>query len=161
LPLATKYALLLGCSSDAEDIAQDVVLEFLSKPVRYDPARRFRSLLKRRVHSRKVDHFRMHERDAVPVSDEVLNGIAWRTEFEEDFRVEWLRVTFDIIRGEFEPRTWQAFKRCKLEEQSSNEVAAELGMIPNAIHQACFRVMERLRKEMTPLCDKKKSSGCV
>jgi RNA polymerase sigma-70 factor (ECF subfamily) len=59
----------------------------------------------------------------------------------------------ELIRGEFEERTWQAFWRTAVEGLSAREVAAELGMSPGAVRVAKSRVLHRLRTELGDLLD--------
>jgi RNA polymerase sigma-70 factor (ECF subfamily) len=57
----------------------------------------------------------------------------------------------DLIRGEFDPTTWQAFWRVAVGEQSTVAVAADLGMGPGAVHTAKSRVRCRLREVLGEL----------
>ena len=57
----------------------------------------------------------------------------------------------DIIRKDFQEPTWQAFWRMVVLGQPAREVASQLSMAPNAVHQARFRVLQRLRKELVDL----------
>lgn len=57
----------------------------------------------------------------------------------------------EFIRPDFEPHTWQAFWRTTVLGQPARDVAADLGMLPNAVHQARFRIVKRLRQELTAL----------
>jgi RNA polymerase sigma-70 factor (ECF subfamily) len=59
----------------------------------------------------------------------------------------------DLIRAEFEERTWQAFWRTAVEEQAPKDVAADLGMSPGAVRVAKYRVLHRLREELGDLID--------
>jgi RNA polymerase sigma-70 factor (ECF subfamily) len=59
----------------------------------------------------------------------------------------------DLLRGEFEPRTWQAFWRTAVDDQPSADVAAELGMTANSVRMAKSRVLRRLREELGDLID--------
>ena len=54
----------------------------------------------------------------------------------------------DLIRGEFEERTWQAFWRTAVEGRDAKEVALELRMSPGAVRVAKSRVLRRLREEL-------------
>ena len=54
----------------------------------------------------------------------------------------------DLVRGDFNPVTWQAFSRVTLQEHPIQEVARELGLSENAVRQAKFRVLRRLREEL-------------
>ena len=57
----------------------------------------------------------------------------------------------NMLRGEFEERTWLAFWRVTVDEQPSAAVAAELGMTANAVRMAKSRVLRRLREELSDL----------
>jgi RNA polymerase sigma-70 factor (ECF subfamily) len=54
----------------------------------------------------------------------------------------------DLLRGEFEDRTWQAFWRVIVEGHAPAEVAAALGVSVNAVYKARGRVLHRLRQEL-------------
>lgn len=57
----------------------------------------------------------------------------------------------ELIRGQFEARTWQAFWRCTVDGQSPAEVGEALGMTPVAVRKAKSRVLHRLRDELGEL----------
>jgi RNA polymerase sigma-70 factor, ECF subfamily len=59
-----------------------------------------------------------------------------------------LRAAVELIRGEFEARTWQAFWLTAVEAKSPAEVAGDLGMSPGAVRVAKSRVLKRLRDEL-------------
>ncbi len=59
-----------------------------------------------------------------------------------------LRRALDLIRAEFEERTWRAFWRTTVDGQTPTDVAAELGMSPGAVRVAKCRVLRRLREEL-------------
>jgi RNA polymerase sigma-70 factor (ECF subfamily) len=63
------------------------------------------------------------------------------------------RRALELIRGEFEERTWQAFWLSAVEGRDSPAVAAELGMSPVAVRIAKSRVLARLRAEAGELID--------
>jgi RNA polymerase sigma-70 factor (ECF subfamily) len=63
------------------------------------------------------------------------------------------RRLLEMIEPEFQPATWQAFRRVMLEAASAREVADELGMTPNAVWIAKSRVLHRLREEAAGLID--------
>ena len=54
----------------------------------------------------------------------------------------------ELIRGEFEERTWQAFWRTAVEGRAPREVAVELSMTSGAVRVAKSRVLQRLREEL-------------
>jgi RNA polymerase sigma-70 factor (ECF subfamily) len=57
------------------------------------------------------------------------------------------------LRGEFEPRTWQAFWRVTVDSLPTADVAADLGMTANAVRMAKSRVLRRLREELGDLVE--------
>ena len=54
----------------------------------------------------------------------------------------------ELIRAEFEERTWLAFWRTVVEGQAPKDVAADLSMSPGAVRVAKSRVLHRLRAEL-------------
>lgn len=54
----------------------------------------------------------------------------------------------DVIRGDFDERTWQAFWRLSAGNESAAEIGADLQMTPRAVRQAKYRVLRRLRSEL-------------
>ena len=61
------------------------------------------------------------------------------------------RLALDLIRTEFEERTWQAFWQLTVDGRLAADVAADLGMTKRAVRQAKYRVLHRLRQEMEGL----------
>ncbi len=57
----------------------------------------------------------------------------------------------ELVRGEFEPRTWEAFWRAAVEGQAPALVAEDLGVTPAAVRKAKSRVLLRLRQEVGDL----------
>jgi RNA polymerase sigma-70 factor (ECF subfamily) len=57
----------------------------------------------------------------------------------------------DLIRGEFEEKTWQAFWRTAIQGRSARDVGDELAMSPGAVRVAKSRVLQRLREELGDL----------
>lgn len=59
-----------------------------------------------------------------------------------------LHRALNVVRCEFEQRTWQAFWRTAVDGEESAAVATDLGVTPNTIRQARSRVLRRLRDEL-------------
>lgn len=59
-----------------------------------------------------------------------------------------LHRALDLVKGDFNEVTWQVFSRVTLQERSIQDVAAEFGLTENAVRQAKFRVLRRLREEL-------------
>ena len=55
-----------------------------------------------------------------------------------------------LVRHQVEDRTWTAFWKATVESRTA-EVAAELGITPNAVRLAESHVLRRLREEMGEL----------
>jgi len=56
-----------------------------------------------------------------------------------------LRAAVELVRGEFEDRTWQLFHRVVIDGRSIDEVAAEFGVTKSAVYKSKARVQKRLR----------------
>jgi RNA polymerase sigma-70 factor (ECF subfamily) len=55
------------------------------------------------------------------------------------------------IRGEFEERTWTMFWRATVDGHATRDIAADLGVTPDAVRVAKSRILKRLRQELTDL----------
>ena len=62
-----------------------------------------------------------------------------------------IRRALELVKGDFSETTWASFERTTLQRQLYQHVAAELGMKENAVRQARFRVLRRLREELDGL----------
>jgi RNA polymerase sigma-70 factor (ECF subfamily) len=58
------------------------------------------------------------------------------------------RRALDLVRAQFEDRTWQAFWKVAVENASPADVAGQLGMTPTSVRQAKSRVLRRLKVEL-------------
>ena len=63
------------------------------------------------------------------------------------------RRGLELVRGEFEARTWRAFWEHVVDGRSPADVAADLGVSSAAVRQAKSRVLRRLREELGDLID--------
>jgi len=59
----------------------------------------------------------------------------------------------EVVRTEFEERTWQAFWLVVVEDVSADEAARQLGVSLNAVYLAKSRVLRRLREEFADLIE--------
>jgi RNA polymerase sigma-70 factor (ECF subfamily) len=62
-----------------------------------------------------------------------------------------LHRAIGLVRREFESRSWDAFWRTFVDDEPAAEVAAALGMTPNAVYVAKSKVLRRLREEYETL----------
>jgi RNA polymerase sigma-70 factor (ECF subfamily) len=58
------------------------------------------------------------------------------------------RRVLEMIRAEFEARTWDAFWRVSVDGQSLSRVAADLGMTVAAVYKAELRILGRFRQTL-------------
>ncbi|MCE9606088.1 MAG: sigma-70 family RNA polymerase sigma factor [Planctomycetia bacterium] len=72
-------------------------------------------------------------------------------EIERTFERNLFRRGLDLIRSEFEPRTWQAFWMTAVDGRATADVAADLAMTSGAVRVAKSRVLHRLRTELGDL----------
>ncbi|MBI3464738.1 MAG: sigma-70 family RNA polymerase sigma factor [Planctomycetes bacterium] len=86
-----------------------------------------------------------------PDREPAADGALEETSSEDDLERSLFWRCLDLIRGEFEERTWQAFWRTAVDGQIAREVAAELGMSAGAVRVAKCRVLRRLRQELGDL----------
>ena len=162
-PLVFFWARRSGLrDSDSADLVQDVwqsVSAALPRFHRDEHTGTFRGWLWTITRNKLNDHFRARagKAEAAGGSEarEYLENIAEREPIDESGAEDrgLLHRTLEIIRGEFEERTWRAFWRMTVENRSAAEVGNELGLTANAVHQAKFRVLRRLREEMAGLAE--------
>jgi RNA polymerase sigma-70 factor (ECF subfamily) len=62
-----------------------------------------------------------------------------------------LHRAMEMVKAEFEPRTWNAFWRSAIENEPTAEIGAHLGITANSVRQAKSRVLRRLREELGEL----------
>ena len=64
-----------------------------------------------------------------------------------------LHRMLDLVRVEFENRTWEAFWRIVVDGQSPAEVAADLDLSVMAVYKAKSRVLRRFREQLQGLAE--------
>jgi RNA polymerase sigma-70 factor (ECF subfamily) len=147
---------------DTADIAQEV---FSSVACHLDDFRgtqqhgSFRAWLRGITRSRIADHVR--QKRSQPLDNAVLEGLqcADRADPSQALLADKLPETTDglwqrgleLVRAEFEERTWQAFWRVTVDDQKPADIAEELGMSLQAVYQAKYRVLHRLRWQLADL----------
>ena len=149
---------------DAADVFQEVfrsVAEHIAGFRRDRAGATFRGWLRTITRNKIHDHFRRTQGRARAAggTDAQLHLLAVPGPAEEDDAEEagllhrQVRQAVEALRGEFEPRTWQAFWKVQIEGQSTADVGAELGMTPAAVRKAKLRVLRRLREELGDLLE--------
>jgi RNA polymerase sigma-70 factor, ECF subfamily len=148
--------------SDADDLKQEVfqAVSTALATFRCDrPGDTFRGWLRVIAHRKFLDQCRKKQRqpDAVGGSAAQRQLLAVPEPQEapaNDPPEEVKRLhhrALEIVRGEFEVKTWQAFWRCGVEGNSPVDVGREMGMTPAAVRKAKSRVLRRLKEELGDL----------
>jgi RNA polymerase sigma-70 factor (ECF subfamily) len=147
---------------DAADLAQEVFLavsQGLERFERRGPGS-FRGWVRGITRHKLLDCYRRTERQAAAAGgstalERLLDIPDPQPSSDEDAdEMSGLyRRALDLIRGEFEERTWQAFWLTAVEGREAPAAAAELGMSPVAVRIARSRVLARLRAEADELID--------
>ena len=154
-PILFRWARQLGAqTADAEDLIQDVLLKVIKKmrSFEYDPGKSFRGLLRIVLRNAWLDRCRQRDREVV-LSDE-QNSLPDGNEDDgnlDDYRLEVVGRAVELIRGDFEPKTWQAVWESVTGDEPISAVAQRHGMSRNALYLARCRVLRRLRVELEGL----------
>jgi RNA polymerase sigma-70 factor (ECF subfamily) len=149
--------------ADAEDVRQDV---FQAVAAGLDSFRRdrqgdtFRGWLRGITHHKLLDLYRRRQNQPVAEGGtdvhlrmlQVAESQPVADEPEEQVTGLYHRA-LELVRGEFEERTWQAFWRTTVEGRSPREVADELGVTPAGVRKAKSRILHRLREEAGDLIE--------
>jgi RNA polymerase sigma-70 factor (ECF subfamily) len=73
----------------------------------------------------------------------------WETDFLRQLAQRALR----LLQTDFQEKTWKAFWEQAIVGRPAEEVAAQFGLTPGAVHAARFRVLARLRRELAGMLD--------
>jgi RNA polymerase sigma-70 factor (ECF subfamily) len=151
--------------ADTEDVTQEVfqaAATHLANFRRDRPGDSFRGWLRGITRNMVLQHFRKSGRHA-PASGGTdaflrLQEVADTsdvTAVEDEDPAEELdglrRRALDLVRSEFEERTWRAFWMTVVEDRAPVDVAADMGVSPAAVRMAKSRVLHRLKEEFGDL----------
>jgi RNA polymerase sigma-70 factor (ECF subfamily) len=149
--------------TDAEDVAQEV---FTTAAGALDRFRRdragdtFRGWLRSITRTQILLLYRRSRNhphneggsDAWQNLQEVADPLPGPGEEEESVELNQLyQKALELVRVEFEQRTWRAFELTVIEDRPTADVAQELNMTGNNVRQAKSRVLRRLREEVGDL----------
>ena len=160
-PLVERWCARGGVQPpDADDVRQDVfqaVASGLDGFRRDRPGDTFRGWLRTITRNKLLDHFRRRQRqpEAQGGTDahrqiQELAEPELPEDTEEDLGGLYRRA-LELVRSEFEDRTWQAFWRAAVEGEAPAAIAADLGVTAAAVRKAKSRVLLRLREEVGDL----------
>lgn len=158
-PLLKRWAVSRGFTlTDADDLAQEVLLKlFAALPgYRKVPGGSFRSWLFRLTVNTGHDFRRRVATRPLPDPDGLsgVDALSPLTEMEEaEYLRELSRQAVELVRAEFSPQAMASFEGTKVAGRPAAEVAAELGVTPNAVYIAVNKVMTRLREVLAELMD--------
>lgn len=159
-PLIRGWAARLGVrGADADDLVQDVltvVVRRFPEFVHPDKPGAFRGWLRAIAVNCAREVWRDRKVQPVAPGGTDFGSYLARLEDPDDpLARDWdrehdvfvTRKLLDRLQAEFEPRTWDLFRRFVLDGLPADQVAAELGTTPNAVYIAKSRVLARLREE--------------
>jgi RNA polymerase sigma-70 factor (ECF subfamily) len=152
-PLLYRWARQVGAQdADAADLVQDVFTLVYRKLPTFTPTRpgSFRAWMRTALVNRWRDACRRRavrpglaeeqQLEAVPALDDSSQ------EREDCERL--VARALELIRPEFQPRTWQAFWDFFTSGQEAAVVAGRLGVSVDVVYSAKCRVLRRLRQEL-------------
>jgi RNA polymerase sigma-70 factor (ECF subfamily) len=160
-PLVLRWCERWGVNGpDADDVCQDVfraVAAGIDGFHRDRPGDTFRGWLRTVTRSKILNHFQRRQKQPTAqggteahanlqhIADQELSD-----DSPEEMSALYHRA-LELVRGEFEPSTWQAFWRAAVDGHAPSLIAAEMGVTSAAIRKAKSRVLNRLREELGEL----------
>jgi RNA polymerase sigma-70 factor (ECF subfamily) len=164
-PLVYRWCAGLGVQGpDADDVSQEVFRGAAAGLAGFRRDRHgdtFRGWLRGITRNMVLLHFRRRGRGPQATGDsdvlsrmhEVVDPASLPSDEDDapDALEELHRRALELVRGEFEERTWHAFWQTVAEGRPSDDVAADLGVTPAAVRKARSRVLRRLKEEFADL----------
>jgi RNA polymerase sigma-70 factor (ECF subfamily) len=164
-PLLRAWVARAGvAASDVDDLAQDVLFVVFREIAGFEWRGQgaFRAWLRTILANLVRDYFRrqkylpsatgdsdfLRRLDELESPDSALSKL-WDREHDEHVAASLIRR----VQGDFEPATWQAFRRHVMEGEPAAEVAKALGLSLNSVLLAKSRVLKRVRQELAGLVD--------
>jgi RNA polymerase sigma-70 factor (ECF subfamily) len=145
-------------SEDAADVSQEVFQALATHIDRFErdgPGQSFRGWLWTIARNKMLDHFRRAQRQPNAAGGSaaqfMLQSVPEQLPQDDDEAASstgLVHRALDLIRGEFEERTWQMFWRSTVAGQAPRDIGAEMGVSADAVRMAKSRVLRRLRQEL-------------
>ena len=151
-------------ASDVDDLVQEVLLVVFREVAGFERRRQgaFRAWLRTILAHRMRDYFRgqkyrptatgdsdfLRRLDELESPDSALSRL-WDREHDQHVAASLMQR----VQGDFDPATWQAFRRHALEGEPAVRVAEALDLSLNSVLLAKSRVLKRLRQEVAGLVD--------
>lgn len=146
---------------DAQEVCQEVfcaVAQHVGRFRRERPGDSFRGWLRAIARNKLNDHFRRLGRQPGPqggsaAQDRLMEIAESETESllggdDGQAETELRHRALELVRAEFEPRTFEAFWQVAVRRRAPAEAAKELGLSVAAVYQAKYRVLKRIRREL-------------
>jgi RNA polymerase sigma-70 factor (ECF subfamily) len=146
-----------GLGDEAADLAQEILVVVFREIPRFDRQREgsFRAWL-RQVTVYKVRNYRRKRQRRPLVGLDPADGFLERLsdpngdlarEWDRDHDKHVVEKLLAVVQPDFNPKTWEAFRRFGVDGEPAGRVAGNLGLSENAVILAKTRVLKRLRKE--------------
>lgn len=164
-PLVIRWCRQGGLqAADCADVGQEVfqsVARRIRDFRRDRPGDTFRGWLRTITRNKVRDYYRSHQSELPAVGGDIGLEQFKHLPADEDAseagdpteRTLLFRQAMEIIRLEFEERSWQAFWRTAVEGQPPADVARDLAISANAVYLARSRILRRFREEFQELVD--------
>jgi RNA polymerase sigma-70 factor (ECF subfamily) len=159
-PLLYAWACRVGLQEqDAADLVQEVFTLLVQKlpEFRYDRQRSFRAWLCTVLRNKWRETRRQRVPEPLDAQEGPLAELASPAEAEAfgeaEYQQQLVQRALELIQGDFQPTTWQAWSTYGLGGRSAAQVAQELGITVHAVYLAKARVLRRLRQELEGLLD--------
>lgn len=143
-----------GCPvPDTDDLLQEVLIRMVQQLPRFEHKRNgsFRKWLRVLANRQVVDYLRAKNRTHA-MSIDLEQVISRFEDPKSDLGRKWdeehnryvVSRLLEMIRPDFEPKTWEAFYSLVICGDRGVDVAAKLGMTPDAVYTAKSRVLQRM-----------------
>ena len=161
-PLLLHWCLRSLDHNDAEDVCQSILQTVRTKLRTFNRHENgsFRGWLRVVTRNRIIDTVRRQDRHPDPVGGTTaakrLHQLAENQltgDEEQHERHLLLSEAVEIIKPQFEERTWSAFWMSVVEEHPTGDICSWLQMKPGAIRMARHRVLHRLRDQLGDLVE--------
>lgn len=135
--------------SDAEDLAEETMIELGTKKPRFNGRSSFKTWLYAIGRHRAIDHARRRAKEVVGIPEEMERQIADADDVEENcIHDEEKRELYRAMRSlkqEYRLVLWLKY----FESMSANEIAAVTGKSTHSVYHLCERAVEELRRKLS------------
>jgi RNA polymerase sigma factor (sigma-70 family) len=143
--------------ADSREVMQDLFMAVSRSIDGWDPSRErgsFRGWLRRVTRNLLINWLKQRDRRALTTGGSNLLAMlemlpaesdAESLEFDKELRRSLFQRAAEQVRGEIQPKTWQAFWETAVAGTSAAQAASKLGMSVGAVRVAKCRVLVRLK----------------